>query len=173
MYMYLSCLIWTYMYTCVHVHTYVVIICTYVYTYISVCTHMYTLTHILFFCMCRRCIVCFLVFIVMGQSTKCLQDPENILLAKNPRLVKKNFSFAKSTQICVNRHNRHLTTISHPLLSPWSQYIVCFTTFIVFGQSTKCLQDPENILLAKNLRLVKTISSFAKSQLYTNLSQSS
>jgi len=37
--------------TCVHVHTNVVFICTYVYRYIYVCTHMYTLTHILFFCM--------------------------------------------------------------------------------------------------------------------------
>ena len=37
--------------TCVHVHTYVVFICTYVYRYIHVCTHMYTLTHILFLCM--------------------------------------------------------------------------------------------------------------------------
>jgi len=51
--MYLSCLICIYMYvhTCVHVHPYVVFICTYVYRYIYVCTHMYTLTHILFFCM--------------------------------------------------------------------------------------------------------------------------
>jgi len=55
--------------TCVHVHSYVVFICTYVYRYIHtcpwdthyqfsiktllshVCTHMYTLTHILFLCM--------------------------------------------------------------------------------------------------------------------------
>jgi len=37
--------------TCVHIHTYVVFICTYVYRYIYVCTHMYTLTHVLFFCM--------------------------------------------------------------------------------------------------------------------------
>ena len=40
--------------TCVHVHAYIVFVCTYVCRYIYVCTHMCTLTHILFCCMYKQ-----------------------------------------------------------------------------------------------------------------------
>ena len=51
MYMYLSCLIWIYMYTHVYMFIPMLYLYAHICTDIHICTHMYTLTHILFFCM--------------------------------------------------------------------------------------------------------------------------
>ena len=56
--------------TCVHVHTYVVFICTYEYKYIYVCTHMYTLKHIPFF-VCTYKSIQRVIFRMTNKSISC------------------------------------------------------------------------------------------------------